>query len=302
MRLYNTIYICRTFLPYIKEVKVEAIPNNGNCSRISGWKNCKKALEAFLTIDCLKEKVDIVYKTLDAYERSLVDLVLSNSKKTTFMNSLNKLIISVETLINLGESLEFGESIRGIDIKIPKSESLGDFISILKDLDFVFSQCPFLIYDEERIKFDKVDVGSQWLSFFVDGMTTCAILSAFGKLVQKAVEIRSNLILCKQQEEILKQQQLKSNIEEEVINVFKIMKSKVLGEAVNSLEGDINQLKDGEERGKVEKTLEKLGELIDKGVEIYASIDTPQEVKTLFPSKEDNKILTDDIIKFIEKK
>ena len=61
-------------------------------------------------------------------------------------------------------------------------------------------------------------------------------------------------------------------------------------------------MKDGEERGKVEKTLEKMVLLIDKGVEIYSSIETTNEVKALFPTNENNPILPDNIVKLLEKK
>lgn len=61
-------------------------------------------------------------------------------------------------------------------------------------------------------------------------------------------------------------------------------------------------LKDGEERGKVEKCMEKLGELMDKGVEIYASIDTGKDIQVLFPALQDKVELSDSVIKYIEDK
>lgn len=42
--------------------------------------------------------------------------------------------------------------------------------------------------------------------------------------------------------------------------------------------------------------------LMDKGVEIYSSIETPKEIKVLFPVDKDTAILPDNITKLIEDK
>ena len=101
---------------------------------------------------------------------------------------------------------------------------------------------------------------------------------------------------------MLETMRLKNEATNETIDVFKKMKRMVMDGYVNDLESEIGELSNGEERGKVEKSLEKLSLLIDKGVEIYSSIDTPNEVKVLFPTNKDNLILPDNIIKLLEKK
>lgn len=80
------------------------------------------------------------------------------------------------------------------------------------------------------------------------------------------------------------------------------MKQKVLNDSVSDLESELGELQDGEERGKVEKTLEKMVMLMDKGVEIYSSIETPNKIKVLFPETKDNPILPDNLVKLLEKK
>lgn len=73
-------------------------------------------------------------------------------------------------------------------------------------------------------------------------------------------------------------------------------------DTIVQLEEEIEPLNDGEERGKVEKSLEKLMELLDKGVEIYASLDSPKDVQVLFPEIGDTKKLPENILKFLEDK
>ena len=74
----------------------------------------------------------------------------------------------------------------------------------------MFTQCPYLLHEKEQIKFNNVYVGSQWLAFAVTGVTgSFCILNNFAKLVQKVNAIKSNILVYGQQEEMLKEMQLK---------------------------------------------------------------------------------------------
>lgn len=86
------------------------------------------------------------------------------------------------------------------------------------------------------------------------------------------------------------------------VETFKKSKQNLLDESVFELENDIGELRDGEERDKVKRTIEDMVVLMDKGVEIYSSIETPKDIKVLFPYEKDTAILPDKITKSIEKK
>ena len=301
MRLYNIYYVCKLYYPNIAQTEI--VDMNSKEIEIKDWGKCKEALDVFLSIECLKDKANNVYKILSPYERALDRLIVSSVKKTSFVHRLNSLIISVERILKLYETLELGETKSGIDVKIPKCESLKEYMGYLKEVDFVFTQCPFLLHEEEQIKFNNIDVGSQWLAFAIVGVSgSFYILNNLAKLIQKVIEIQSNIRVCKQQEFVLDEYKRKGEIADEVIDVFKKMKAELLSGCVADLEDDIGPLKDGEERGKVEKSLEKLAELIDKGVEIYSSIETPKDIKVLFPMSENNVLLPDNIVKLLEEK
>ena len=243
-----------------------------------------------------------MYATIDPLERDNAQPSLSPKRKERFDIALNELKISLKTIQNLYDSFTIGESYAGIDVKIPKCNSLKEYMDYLKEIEFIFTQCPYLLSKDEEIKFNNVDVGSQWLSFFLISSGTFGILNNLAKLVNKAVAIKSNILFYKQQEEQLEAMRLKNEVGEETIDVFKKMKQTVLNNYVSDLETELGELQDGEERGKVEKTLEKMVMLIDKGVEIYSSIETPNEIKMLFPENKDNPILPDNIVKLLEKK
>lgn len=306
MRLYNIYYVCCACKDkIIVNVRTEAIKNSDNQIveyQIEGWNILKEALDQLKNISFMRQTVRDVYATIDPLERDNAQPSLSPKRKERFDIALNELKISLKTIQNLYDSFTIGESYAGIDVKIPKCNSLKEYMDYLKEIEFIFTQCPYLLSKDEEIKFNNVDVGSQWLSFFLISSGTFGILNNLAKLVNKVLAIKSNIILLKEQEEQLKVMQLKNEVGEEVLDVFKKMKQTVLSDSVSDLESELGELRDGEERGKVEKTLEKMVVLIDKGVEFYSSIETPNEIKTLFPANEDNPILPDNIVKLLEKK
>ncbi len=302
MKLYNIFYICKSCLPAIKDVDISTYSNDNNTVFIKNWLNCKISLDVLQNIECFREKIHELYKLLD-WRINLDVPKLPTIDKNAFFRNLSAISYAVETLVNLCDELEMGKTESGIDVKILKCNSLKEYVGYLKEIDFIFTQCPYLLHDKEEIKFKNVDVGSQWLVFAITGITASFyILNNLAKLIQKAIAISSNILVYRQQEETLKEMQLKGEVLEETVDVFKKFKQTLLENSVSDLENDIGKLQNGEERDKVKKTLEDMVVLMDKGVEIYSSIETPKEIKVLFPMDKDNAILPDNITKLIEDK
>lgn len=303
MRLYNIFYICKVCLPKIKASSVLEIPNVTNEYRVSNWGDCKQALDEIGKLSCFKDHVYGLYSLMDSYNIRQEEARIPREVKTIFEKTLLQISSSVEAVVELHNMLETGDAGCGIDIKIPKCNSLKEYIGYLKEIDFIFSQCPYLLHHEEEIKFDNVDVGSQWLAFVVIGTTGAFyILNSFAKLIAKAIEIKSNILVCKQQEENLEEMRQKNEVGQEVIDAFKKLKQMDMDKCVEDLEKDIGELNDNEERDKVKRSIESLVYMMEKGVEIYSSIETPKEIKALFPFQKDTVVLPDNILKLIEDK
>lgn len=304
MRLYNIFFLCKLYYPQIDKLQVEEIRNSNGSNGyfILNWNEGKKAIEELGKISCLSELARQVYNSINSLDRDKLRPDISAHTQATFTQNLINLKVGVMAMLELCESLQLDESKSGIDVKIPKSESLKEYMNYLKEIDFIFTQCPYLICKDEEIKFNTVDVGSQWLTFFVIASGSFYILNNLAKLVEKAIAIKSHLKTLTQQDEMLKSMEMKNEATKEAVSIFNTMKQTVMSGYVEELESKLGKLKDGEERSKVEFTLEKLCLLIDKGVEIYSSIETPNEVKAMFPMNENNPILPDNIIKLLEKK
>lgn len=302
MRLYNIFYICKSCWPNLNAIVIEK-SETVHVLRIKNWGDCKKSLDMLKRIECFEEKVEELYSILDDFQLKKEEARISSDDLPAFRQVKTELSAAVEMMINLCDMLEMGKADSGIDVKIPKCDSLKEYMGYLKEIDFIFTQCPYLLHDKEEIKFNNVDVGSQWLAFAVAGITgSFYILNNLAKLVNKVIAIKSNILVYRQQEEMLKEMQLKNEVLDDTVETFKMFKQNLLDESVSELENDMGELQDGEERDKVKKTLENMVVLIDKGVEIYSSIETPKEIKVLFPFEKDTAILPDNITKLLEER
>lgn len=306
MRLYNIYYICNATVDSIKNITATHKNNsNGTTTyNIVDWKNILENLYVLRKLPFLKKEVDKMINSIPVYARDLETPEISSSAYGSFTKYRTELIIELETVIALYESMENGDAQAGIDIKIPQCSSLKEYIQYMRDIDFIFSQCPFISKSDEEIIFNTVDVGSTWLSFFIKATAgKNFIFSTLSKLTELAVKIQSNMNVLKQQDEMLKTMQQKNEIGNEVIDVFKKMKEKTLDDAVSEMENECKMtLSDPEERDRARRSLDIYAQLIDKGLEIYSSIETPKEIKVQFPFIENSPELPEGLLKLIEDK
>ena len=145
-------------------------------------------------------------------------------------------------------------------------------------------------------------MGSTWLTFVIGGAAATTIISNLAKIVDNAIKMKSHITTVKMQEEALRTLEIKDEIAAEVLEAYKKTNQVLTQNSVTELERELGKLKDGEERDKVGKTLEKLGFWMEKGMQIYSAIDAPTEIKDVFPKQQEVSFLSDDIMKLLENK
>lgn len=153
-----------------------------------------------------------------------------------------------------------------------------------------------------QIKYGTIDVGSTWLTFAIGGAAATTIISNLAKIVDNAIKMKSHITTVKMQEEALRTLEVKDEIAAELLETYKKTNQVLTQNSVTELERELGELKDGEERDKVGKTLEKLAFWMDKGMQIYSAIDAPTEIKDVFPKQQEASFLSDDLIKLLENK
>lgn len=194
----------------------------------------------------------------------------------------------------------------GLDIKIPVNGNFSDFRKNIDDLDFIFTKCPFLQSKEETLCFKNVDIGSVWFSFAVVGtgvVIGSCLINNIAALIDKCIILRSHFLTIKKQMQDIERSKNEQKDKDELIQylnkLYKIQVDNVIDELQQEIKYEIN---DGDERGRIEQCFEKLGRLIDKGLEIHAAIGSPKETKALFAPIEMKYLELGELVHAIEQK
>lgn len=303
MKFYNDYFLCKKLRPLLDNVVIDDREKRNGIYSFRNWREIKNVILRLREIKSLTSTIDEVYNSFPVIAREQSEPTVDENVKTNVKRNIAVLTQKMDTIIALGDRFEGrGEHI-GIDIKLPQSSSLEEYINNLKDLNFIFTQCPQLSRVEGTdIKWGGVDTGSDWITFFFVGAGFIKLLENVSALVDCAMIVKSHLITYKQQEENLQAMKQKNSIGQEIIDVYKKLKDKMLDDEREKFEQITEQGEDGEERDKTKKTLEKLAVLIDKGLEIYTTIETPEDVQAKFPTIKPTASLEDGLIKLIEKK
>lgn len=305
MKLYNTYYLCRELKPHIAALKLQDHNlgmNNYYCG-VKGWQNYKLALRQLREIDVLRDTIDKIYDDVPPFVTERSEPEISEEKKKALIRDVNTLINKMDAIIELCARYEEDKGKFGVDFKLPKSDTLDDYINNLSDLNFIMTKCPFIInVKDDSITYGGTDVGSEWISFFMKCAGAGSILSCLAAFVDKVFVLKSHYLTLKQQELELEEKKQKGEIREDVIEVFRKMQKEILESAVSDLEKDIGVLDNHEERDYAARSMDKMIHLMDKGLEIYTSIETPQEVQAKFPVIKSQGLLTDAVQKLIEDK
>lgn len=306
MRLYNIYYLCKVSVDGIRNLNHKQNNyNNGKSDyTLINWESAVQSYNLIREISFLKDDVQLILSHVPAHEFTQEKPNISAQASSSIKNGNIRLLAKLDAIIGLYESLDNGEAKQGLDVKIPKCDSFKEYIQYMKDIDFVFSQCPFISQSDEEIIFNTVDVGSMWLSFFIKAETgKHFILSFVAKLSEIAIKIKSNYAVTQMQDEMLETMKQKNEVGQEIIDVFKKMKDKMLDDAVSEMESEFGTtITNEEDRDRARRSIDTMARLIDKGVEIYTAIETPEEIKVMFPFTENAPILPEGLQKLIEKK
>lgn len=306
MRLYGMYYTCKKHIEYVKNMKV----TNKTTAReatwsIKSWAERSKVLNELAKMKPLRTPAREVYEAIPVVYRDQDEFDISGTVKDRFVAARGKLIVAMETVIDMYETINPKKVIDedyGFDIKMPEFDDLGEFSKCMEDLDFVMKQCPYLNDKDGQIKYGSIDVGSTWLTFIIVGVGATTVMTNLAKIVDIAIKIKSHITTVKMQEEALRSVEIRDEIAAEVLDAYKKANRILTQNSVAELERELRELKDGEEKDRAGKTLEKLGYWMDKGMQIYSSIDAPVEIKDVFPLQQETNFLSDDLIKLLENK
>lgn len=290
MRLYTIYKLCKENINDLENCQMQySFENSSSIINIYGWNRAKEALYNLYAIKAFRDIIIKIYDDVPVLYREKDEWKIK-SNATNINENMIILINRMQGIIEVYESFGFDEGKIGIDIKMPGS-NFSDFVSNIKSLEYIINQCPLLKRDDSEIKFNNVDVGSTWLTFIVVGTGAVVLAKNIAALVDKAIIIKSHWNQTKEQEEQLRTMGLANDVLETTINSYKILNEAYMDKALDELEEECSDYKNGEERDKTKMALGKMVDLLDKGMEIYSSANSPKEIQTLFPPLETERFI-----------
>lgn len=261
--------------------------------------------EELRKIECIKS----AYESFVAYPADVIALEtgLDTDEHAKFECAKSCLLAVMDCIIKMyeGTGRQSKKEI-GLDIRFPVSGNFSDFRKDIDELDFILTKCPFFQNENESLRFGNIDIGSFWLTFVVVSgaiVSASVLLNNIAAFVDKCMVVRSHYYTTEKQKAELEKAQINQNEKEEIQKSIERLYKITVDNAISELEEITNCiLKDGDERGRVEQSLEKMGKLIDKGMQIYATIDSPEETKALFEPLEMHYLEVDKQLKLLEDK
>lgn len=297
MRMSYMYYLLKKSIDGLKRIKKveESANNNRKWTVLTNYSALNDTLSDLHCLPAFKKDIDAIQQILSDSRFVVADKTkhfpIEGEKLYKDIQSLQ---YKLEIIVDFLEQCGFSEDQLGFDVKMPPTDDFSEFANNIDTLQKVLNQCPYLTINDERVKIQSVDIGSIWLKFAVVATSTSLILSNLATIVDKCVKIQSHYITMQQQEENLRQAQLKNDVLNSVIEANKMYYDKLIDNAATELEQEIPNVElSNEDKERVKMSIDNLVKLIDKGMEIYASIDAPEEVKDLFPTSDEIKSLSE---------
>lgn len=252
---------------------------------VNNWLSTKAALGNISVIPSLKESCQEILNIVDEFNLKGNNFNISYPLYEQVLSNYETLLIQIEGIISFFEDAGFSENEKGFDVKFPSTKDFSEFSKYMDDFQKFILTCPYLRNDGETVTMHSTDIGSVWVCFAITG-AGLTLLHNLSKIIDKAVKIKSHILTCQQQQEILRSAKLKNDVAQKIIEGLDMYQDLLIKSCADELKEEIDMPLNGEDEERVRKCLLAMGEMMSKGMEIYASIESPQEVKNLFPENE----------------
>ncbi|MDE5539219.1 MAG: hypothetical protein K2J20_01890, partial [Bacilli bacterium] len=138
---YNIYHLCKQNIKTFQNIYINKF-TDGTC-RLENWGLIKEKLTIIRRIPSLTKYADDYYNSVPVFIRDNSSLMLSETLSNELNLKRKAICDKMKTIIDLYESMKISDGGTGIDIKMPPCDDLKAYISYLKDIEFIFSQCPF---------------------------------------------------------------------------------------------------------------------------------------------------------------
>lgn len=284
MRLKEIYSICASNHPVISNSLNLIVSINGSSdSSLNQWESTLDALLDLKRISFMKESIDHIFNAIPQATEHNSSIRITSNQKNIFIKELNTLCAKTSTIIELCEFMDMVEVSEGFEVKFPVFSDFNEFSKIINDFNQFLKMCPIFHQDDVSLQLKCTDVGSFWLIVGIVSSSAMIVLANLAKIVDAALTIRSHLVSIEQQKEALRAMKGKNDLMDEITKTYKDALTAVANAEAEKINAEIGDQSTSDPTA-LSKSIETLGNLLSRGVEIYASIDSAPEIKAVFPT------------------
>lgn len=282
MRLKEIYVTIMEHIDIVEKLDVgTTVPASGTIS-IPRWNGVREALIKLRNIDCLRADVDEIFYATPFTMEDKPNIVITRDQFDKMKDQKRNLCLRMRAIMELCESVGMDEIEYGFDVKLPPAHDFNAFAQNVSDFNQFLKMCPVLREEDTTVSLASTDVGSIWIVFSVVGVAVPIVLKNFAKVIEAGLRVRSTFLTTKMQEEAYRKAHLKNEILETLTEANRMVIKTLTQQCAEEIQEQRGK-NNPEETNSLAKSIEKLGDLMAKGLEVYAAIDAPEEIKAVFP-------------------
>lgn len=265
---------------------------------ISNIQQFKIFLDYIQPLHFYKEKLSTLYKsalyktTNDVISLERKDAILINNIASYLINSFKALSITLPNLVPTQNEY-------AVDIKLPIPSDFSSLNTTLSILDKTITQVIVNDKINGTLDVNHWEYGSYWIELIVG---TQAAVSLVAGIAWSAAVISKKRVEVKIFEEQARTLKLKNDSLSDILEAQKTTINTLINdEAIGLLSKHFNN-EDNEQRERIKYAIREFATLIQEGAEIHPSLETPENVKNLFPNYKQLESIESQITKQIEDK
>lgn len=245
----------------------------------SGIQNTKKALHGLEEIEIFKDAIQQL-KDSALYQTHTDKLKVAIEEFRKISETFDEVAYGCYYLQKVLDKSLSDISPNSISIKLPRIVDFDDMSKILLDLNKAIT---IPVVDKKingKIKIEYVESGSIWL---IVALGTPLAVGLIGSICWSSAVINKKRQEAKMFEEHVKTLELNNQNQKILIDAQQKQLGLLLDAEAKSIVNEYYKENNNEQIERLKLSIETLGKLILKGAEVHPALNSPEEVKNLFP-------------------
>jgi hypothetical protein len=245
----------------------------------SGIQNTKKALHGLEEIDIFKDAIQQL-KDSALYQTHTDKLKVAIEEFRKISETFDEVAYGCYYLKKVLDKSLSEISPNSISIKLPRIVDFDDMSKILLDLNKAIT---IPVVDKKingKIKIEYVESGSIWL---IVALGTPLAVGLIGSICWSSAVINKKRQEAKMFEEHVKTLELNNQNQKNLIDAQQKQLSLLLNAEASNIVNEYYKEINNEQIERLKLSIETLGRLILKGAEVHPALNSPEEVRNLFP-------------------